>query len=124
MLKVAKQHKVEEDGTKSVRFIATLDKLEGYTEAGFIFANAEVNGELTEVNGKKMALNTAYAKLNADGVAQTPEETGTYDAYSNFFFAYALRKIPADVTIYVRAYVVIDGVTIYSETVPFVINEL
>ena len=54
MLKVAKQHKVEDDGTKSVRFIATLDKLEGYTEAGFIFANQAVEGELTEANGKRL----------------------------------------------------------------------
>ena len=57
-------------------------------------------------------------------MAQTPEETGAYDGYSNFFFAYALRKIPTTVTIYARAYVVIDGVTIYGSMAEFPINSL
>ena len=124
MLKVGKQYKVEEDGTKTVRFIATLDTLEGYTEAGFIFANKTMDEELTLMNGSVAHLNTAYAALNADGVSVTPVQSGVYDAYSKYFIAYAIRKIPTNVTIYARAYVIIDGVTIYGDMGTFVIDEL
>ena len=116
--------KQQNDGKspKEVRFIGSLDKLSGYSEAGFVFANKPVDGELTVENGVRAQLNTAYTALNADGVSVTANQI--YDDYSNYFFAYAIRKIPQGVTIYARAYVVVDGTIIYGDMSTFAIDEL
>ena len=107
---------------KNVRFIASLNTLTGYDEAGFVFANRPVSGDLTIANGKQVVLNTAYSSLNAAGTSVTADKT--YDAYSNYFIAYALKEIPAEVTIYARAYVKIGDTIIYGAMSTFVIDQL
>ena len=107
---------------KNVRFIGSLNTLQGYDEAGFVFANKPVSGDLTIANGRQVVLNTAYSALNAAGTSVTADKK--YDAYSSYFIAYALKEIPAEVTIYARAYVKIGDTIIYGSMSTFDIDSL
>ncbi|MBQ2923574.1 MAG: hypothetical protein IJE60_10915, partial [Tyzzerella sp.] len=87
-----------------VRFIGSVDKLEGYESAGFILstkdADPQFGNECKEITG----ITTVYSDLYVNGVLTSAKDIYG-DEDSRYVFAYDVGNLPRGKTVYVRSYV-------------------
>ena len=102
--------------TQSVRFIATLQSLEG-SEAGFeVIARYIENGVLQEKRGV-IKTTHVYSKINATENGSVTSVSAT-ELGGIYVCALAIDDVPTNVgqiDFYVKSYVVMNGETFYSE---------
>jgi len=116
------QQKIAQDGlTYAVRFVSKVDSLTDYSAVGYkITATAE--GMTTKT--WKESSTTVYSSIKAlvDGV-ETTVEAGE----GKYYFTATVENISieqyADVTFVIEAFVVVDGVEMYSAPVTVVFND-
>ena len=116
------QQKIAQDGlTYAVRFVSKVDSLTDYSAVGYkITATAE--GMTTKT--WKESSTTVYSSIKAlVGGVETPVEAGE----GKYYFTATVENISiekyADVTFVIEAFVVVDGVEMYSAPVTVVFND-
>ena len=120
MLEVHVQYKEDSENSTSAdekvitRFIGSVDKLEDYTEAGFILSTKERQLELGKGYKEISGITTVYAGLyeNVNDATTYKRAEDIYDEYSNYMFAYDIGNLPAGKKVYARAYVKLSDGTI------------
>ena len=109
------------EGKQSVRFISTLDSLEG-TEAGFkitaVYKDAQ--GNIKNDKSWEKKVNVVYNSIIAEGDTYT-----AYDLGGRYLFAVSVNGVPTyeQIDFYVQSYVVVDGQTKWSEVERFTMGD-
>ena len=105
------------EGKQSVRFLATLNSLQG-TEVGF-----EVNAVYKDTDGTVKAREawnvistTVYTSIKAKSPSGTVSDVTAQELGGTYLIALAVNGVPnyEQVDFYVKAYVVVDGEKLYS----------
>lgn len=114
MLEVKYQQGDVVDGKRDMRYIASVNGLD-YEKAGFVFSRANENPTITGDKCVYRETTKVYKSLMADGASTSISGAG-YDDYSQYMYAFIIRKTPVDYTLYVRAYVVLpeSGKIVYG----------